>query len=309
MSRENRLTDRKKITAASASENLRFYVVDVDNKTEDPSGSSFQVSKPELKAILGIDILLNEKYLENPSYADIPALLADQANQTPGKVQHVIDASADITVAAGYAYYTFIGPPTNSLANYTKLTNEEAALLQNNTGLATFTVQDVLELLGETVEASAISFQHAAGNVTNILFNKVFSLYLKAYQDLISTHDIEIIIFNRTKQKTLIAKIIGISYSNGDDLYFKTSVNPGIDPNDVSTSDTVEININIQQKSSGLYKMGDYLVDKKGATVGFIKAGNMLFGIGDLVPGEFIIATANIDNPQNINDLTVHFRS
>lgn len=54
MSGPERLTDRDPLLAEEASENLIFYVVDKDNTTEHPEGSSFQVSKEVLKVILGI---------------------------------------------------------------------------------------------------------------------------------------------------------------------------------------------------------------------------------------------------------------
>jgi len=257
MGLEGRLTSRNRLTATTASNNLEFYVVDVDDKSEHPDGSSFKVNKDDLKVILGLDLLLNESTLENPSYPDIPAMLADQVNQNLGKIQHVIDATADITVAEGYAYYEFIGPAQANLANYRKLTDQEANLLQNNTALTTFNVQDVLELLGETVDSSRISFQYAGVNVTHILFNKVFSLYLKAYQIKLSTHDVEILIFNRTKQKTLIAKITALNYSNVDNLYYKASVDTGINPVDVSPSDIVDVQINILEKSEKITVFGN----------------------------------------------------
>lgn len=52
MSGPERLTDRDPLLAEEASENLIFYVVDKDNTTEHPEGSSFQVSKEVLIEIL-----------------------------------------------------------------------------------------------------------------------------------------------------------------------------------------------------------------------------------------------------------------
>lgn len=129
MSSLARLTNRKYLTASIASENLVFYVVDKSDTTEDSSGSSFQVTKAELKAILGVDLLLQEKTIQAPSYADIPEMLAAQGTHIVGKIQHVIDATADVTVISGPAYYEFLGPPTGLIANYRKLSNAEVSTL------------------------------------------------------------------------------------------------------------------------------------------------------------------------------------
>ncbi|OBQ56087.1 hypothetical protein JJL45_05260 [Tamlana sp. s12] len=52
-----RLTQRRKLLAALASDNLQFYVVDENDKTDSPEGSSFRVEKEELVKILGLDKL------------------------------------------------------------------------------------------------------------------------------------------------------------------------------------------------------------------------------------------------------------
>lgn len=84
-------------------------------------------------------INLSGKSVEN-RYPDIPALLADQANQTTGNFQSVVDASADPTVANGYAYYEYLGTTLGTLADYRKLSEEESMdLIQLELGETEFT--------------------------------------------------------------------------------------------------------------------------------------------------------------------------
>lgn len=248
MALKSRLTDRKQLTAALASNNLQFYVVDVDDTAENEAGSSYQVSKQELKAILGIDLLLNEKFLENPSYDDIAAMLADQANQTIGKVQHVIDATGDITVISGYAYYEYIGPETASLGNYRKLSDSDAALIQTSASLNVFTVEAVWPALGNIVATSKISFEFSGPDVTKVLFDAVFSKYLNAFETILDDYYVELHFFNKTNQKSLIATVTALDYSNGDNLYYKATVSAGINVADVNPLDVVELSMNIANK-------------------------------------------------------------
>lgn len=67
----------------------------------------------------------NVPAIEN-RYADIAALLADQAGQTDKGVEVVLDASADTTVDNGYAYYEYLGTTVGDLTDYRKISDESA---------------------------------------------------------------------------------------------------------------------------------------------------------------------------------------
>lgn len=71
------------------------------------------INKPDIKSVQ------NE-------YADIAAMLAGQGSQSNGAFQLVIDASADPTVASGYAYYEYLGTTVGDLTDYRKLSEEES---------------------------------------------------------------------------------------------------------------------------------------------------------------------------------------
>lgn len=132
MSDKSRLTDRNRLTAAVASGALEFYVVDTTDKTENEAGSSYKVSLDDLKTILGIDGLLNEKSINSVIYADVTEMLADQDNHTLKQIQFVVDASSDTTVEAGEAFYEYIGPASGVLSNYRKLSAAEASLFKTS---------------------------------------------------------------------------------------------------------------------------------------------------------------------------------
>jgi hypothetical protein len=61
-------------------------------------------------------------------YPTITELLANQASQNVGKLQHVIDASIDITVetAGSWATYELLGAKTAALEDYRKLSEKES---------------------------------------------------------------------------------------------------------------------------------------------------------------------------------------
>jgi len=58
-------------------------------------------------------------------YADITALFADQVNQTNKGIQFVADATGDITVITGYAYYEYLGTTVGNITDYRKLSEQE----------------------------------------------------------------------------------------------------------------------------------------------------------------------------------------
>lgn len=68
--------------------------------------------------------------IEN-TYATIAAMLADQANQTEKAIQFVTDASADVTVDSGYAYYE-LAASTGVIGDYRKLSEQETMVFADD---------------------------------------------------------------------------------------------------------------------------------------------------------------------------------
>ncbi len=59
-------------------------------------------------------------------YLTITELLANQASQNAGKLQHILDASIDATVTTGWATYELLGAKTGVLGDYRKLSEKES---------------------------------------------------------------------------------------------------------------------------------------------------------------------------------------
>jgi len=66
-------------------------------------------------------------------YPTITELLANQASQNVGKLQHVLDASIDATVTTGWATYELLGAKTGALGDYRKLSEKESMDVAGNT--------------------------------------------------------------------------------------------------------------------------------------------------------------------------------
>lgn len=71
------------------------------------------------------------KVVEN-EYADMAALFADQANQTDSFIQYVLDASAHPDVAAGSAYFEYLGSIIGDENDYRLLSDAESAPLSTS---------------------------------------------------------------------------------------------------------------------------------------------------------------------------------
>lgn len=96
---QERLTERKQLIPAEASENLVFYVVDKNDVSEHPEGSSFQVSREDLITILGVgsggvDLSGYQTRAEKGAalgYASLDANKKVYAEQLPSYVDDIID--------------------------------------------------------------------------------------------------------------------------------------------------------------------------------------------------------------------------
>lgn len=61
--------------------------------------------------------------------------------------------------------------------------------------------------------------------------------------------------------------------------------------------------------STGLFKIGDYMVDRKGGSNTTIKEGNIIYGTGAFFDGEFVIAEALQDDPTDDAHFSVKYQS
>jgi len=59
-------------------------------------------------------------------YADVATMFADQTNQTAQSFQRVDDASGDVAVTTGYAYYEYLGTVVGDITDYKLVASEES---------------------------------------------------------------------------------------------------------------------------------------------------------------------------------------
>ena len=237
-----RLTDRNPLLAENASENLKFYVVDEDNTSEHPDGSSFQVSKEELITILGVGQNASLKPIQE-TYDDIAALLADQGNQTTGWLQKVLDASADPEVTSGIAYYEKLAASTADLDDYDRLTNEQAAAIEASQENQ-FKIDAITDTAPTDVDPlkAKIHYDNGDDSVIGILFPAVYSLYLKGMDDADTAGvlDMSMSVYNKTKNKWFGGIASGFALVNT--AFYKVDFgNATVDRNDFAVNDVIEV--------------------------------------------------------------------
>jgi hypothetical protein len=87
-------------------------------------------------------------------YANIAAMLADQANQEEDALYFVLDASADATVDAGWALYQKLTATTGAIGDYRKLSEQESLDVIFTQPDASETVKGIVEL-ATVAEATA----------------------------------------------------------------------------------------------------------------------------------------------------------
>lgn len=102
------------------------------------------------------------------TYADIAALLADQANQEEGSWYMVDDASADATVDTGWAIYEKLAATTGAIGDYIKRAEQES--LDVTFGAWTETTGGAVErsTAGGASESENIATQAAAGTAAGL---------------------------------------------------------------------------------------------------------------------------------------------
>jgi len=116
-------------------------------------------------------------------------------------------------------------------------------------------------IAGLSVAVNEITFGGVAPDVTNILFNEEYSKYLVRLNDLIATRDLYIKVFNKTKNKTLVAKIIGFTENVVSTVsYWDVSITVGdMLYANIDVADEVEVEISVSSISAGETDLTNYV--------------------------------------------------
>ncbi|MFB9055048.1 hypothetical protein ACFFVB_18350 [Formosa undariae] len=229
----SRLTDRQPLLANTASNNLQFYVVDQDDDTEHPDGSSYQVSKAELVKILGIDLISANKPIEH-NYLNTAELVENQEYQTVGFLQYV---------TTNKTYYEYLGFTTGNIAtDYRTLTAGEAVAVTSSLSYRSFTVSAKSTTAPVFPEAEKLNLQYngTSGYVTDFYFNTGFSSYLAKFNDLKASFNFSLVFYNKTQTRTHIASITAMTFTGSN---CKVSVGPTILNADILLDASLELSI------------------------------------------------------------------
>lgn len=167
---QERLTDRNPLTAETASNNLKFYVVDEDKTTEHPDGDSFQVSKSELIEILGIENSSSGQRLKKVIN------IVDNTAAPPTEVsgdRYILDntgaSHANWDGASSWDIVEFNGTiwvsttPEEGNVVYVDAEDKDAIYVDDGTGsweLRTISIPDEEEVIGTSSENTSVSGAH-----------------------------------------------------------------------------------------------------------------------------------------------------
>lgn len=208
-------------------------------------------------SLLSSYFIINQNGSSNPRehvYEDITALLADQANQTPGFNQEVTDASLDPDVDSGRAYYVYTGGTTETLSDYIRLSDAEAQTIVNSQSYRIFDVKQNAEVVDDATAPGQILVQkNGSDEVTNIVFDAVFTQYLLGYKtQLDAGKELYIKLFNKTQLKLFIVKINAFDFTDITEVYYSLSIETTIASTDLAVADTVEVFVDMDVEGSGV---------------------------------------------------------
>jgi hypothetical protein len=144
--------------------------------------------------------------LQQPYYADVAAMYANQENQTTGFMQKVLDGPGDLLVT----YYIYNGGTTGSASDYDQLTEEQAVIFE---AASSWHVKKVKGKAASWV--GNIDLQNAycvvtesGGNITSIIFDESYSNYLaKAIALKTAGESVYFSIANVTQEKHIVAEV------------------------------------------------------------------------------------------------------
>jgi len=209
------------------------------------------ITKENLAGALGSTNLVTNP-VEN-SYADIAALLADQASQTEGFFQYVLDASADPNIATGAAYYEKLSTSTTVLsADYRLLSQSEQTTLESSQSYRTFDVESILDDTSSLISTSGgkIGFEYntTSGAITGVLFNKIYSTAVDEFYG----EDVNLTIYNRTTKKYERGVIKAVDWSTvNTDYYHGTILSASMLAADFNINDSIELDMSASTAVSG----------------------------------------------------------
>ncbi|WP_341216981.1 hypothetical protein, partial [uncultured Wocania sp.] len=175
------------------------------------------------------------------------------------------------------------------------------------TPISEFTVSHKINsIFGQTAGNGNVVFEYVASDITNILFNAEYSEYLYAFEALEGTHDFYVQVYNKTKLKSLLGKIIGFNENIVNTVeYYNASINIGdMNEADIDVGDVIEVYISAVL--SGDSQLTEAEVDAYVSNNGYLTglSGSSIWQLGDVTqtsPLDFDILSYDQANGRWIN--------
>ena len=224
-----------------------FILVDKSDTTMSPEGTTKWASGTQVGALFQSAA---NAAVEN-SYIDVPAMLADQANQNQGNIQYVEDASADASVNVGGAYYEYLGTTNLNLGDYRKLSEEEITVIES-VPYYRKQVKDKDTNFGSYAGISngMCYVEHDATYVTAVIIDNPLTSYYVEYATQWEAGKYVLKLANKTLSTTLIAKITELeAVDSGNKMRIKVAAT--IPQDRVDVNHTLEFAIDIDKEGGG----------------------------------------------------------
>lgn len=182
-------------------------------------------------------------------YADIAAMLADQANQTEDFLQFVADATDDPNFdPVGdeiYAFYRYLGTTNSSLIDYVLLSPSEAAEVIVTPNYRQFEVKNVNDNIDDTTATGSVLVKTEDNEIIAILFDPSFSKYLQGFKTLLDDEGKEFYIksYNKTSagKKLYVAKVSSIEYADVGETCYLVEVGANLTGGILTATDIIEV--------------------------------------------------------------------
>lgn len=187
-------------------------------------------------------------------YPDIASMLADQVNQTPGRVQYVIDGTGDITVipTGSSVYYEKLETNDSVLEDYRKLSILEIENLALTSDFSTFKIDDMSLTPVVSTPSGSINIQYEIieNKITAIVFDNVYSSYLSIFASTFSGLDFHLKLYDKTNKKAILTKITGLEYTDAAATHYRVLLDSTMLFTSVNVGDIVQIEISVSESSS-----------------------------------------------------------
>jgi hypothetical protein len=233
---------------------MSIQTIGIGNAVNDGLGDPARVAGQKINANFQyLEGLINAAAIVENRYDTAPnntraAMIADQSNQSSGKIQYVQDARSAVEISAGdpvyYDYYEYLGTTNGDISDYRSLDDDEISGLQNSFSWKQKRIVDI------DLDANVTPADASAGNVvlvyldtaiTHIIFDSGFSKILEKARASFSTTNYALNLLNATENTNLRAIITSFEWVNSN-ANLKVGVS-GIDLVSVTETDVLQFEL------------------------------------------------------------------